>query len=39
MRKGEGSLTAAIRIAVLRYYMDTATSHGHRKAGDGGPLH
>jgi predicted DNA-binding ribbon-helix-helix protein len=32
------SLTAAIRVAVLRYYMDAATEAGHQKAGHGGRL-
>jgi predicted DNA-binding ribbon-helix-helix protein len=29
------SLTAAIRVAVLRYYMDAATEDGHKEAGHG----
>ena len=30
------SLTAAIRVAVLQYYMDAATEPGHIMAGHGG---
>jgi predicted DNA-binding ribbon-helix-helix protein len=30
------SLTVAIRVAVLRYFMDAATETGHDKAGHGG---
>jgi predicted DNA-binding ribbon-helix-helix protein len=32
------SLTAAIRVAVLRYYMDAATETGHQTAGHSGRL-
>jgi predicted DNA-binding ribbon-helix-helix protein len=33
------NLTIAIRIAVLRYYMDATTETGHDKAGHGGRFH
>ena len=29
------NFTIAVRVAVLRYYMDAATENGHRKAGHG----
>jgi predicted DNA-binding ribbon-helix-helix protein len=33
------SFTAAIRVAVLRYYHDAATENGHAKAGHGKTVH
>jgi predicted DNA-binding ribbon-helix-helix protein len=35
----ESSLTAAIRVFLLRYYSDAATDEGHRLAGHGSLSH
>jgi len=35
----ESSLTAAIRVYLLRYFRAAATDEGHRLAGHGGPPH
>jgi predicted DNA-binding ribbon-helix-helix protein len=35
--RAQSSLTAAIRVYVMTYYMDAATDEGHRRAGHGVP--
>jgi predicted DNA-binding ribbon-helix-helix protein len=36
-QRSESSLTAAIRVYLLRYFSAAATDEGHRLAGHGGP--
>lgn len=39
---GDGSLTSAVRMHVLEYFVAAATEDGHRRCGHGplhGPLH
>ncbi len=36
-QRTESSLTAAIRVHLLRYFSAAATDEGHRLAGHGGP--
>jgi predicted DNA-binding ribbon-helix-helix protein len=38
-RRLESSLTAAIRVYLLRYFSAAATDEGHRLAGHGQPHH
>lgn len=35
LRKGESSLTAAIRVFIMSYFRDAATEDGHYNAGHG----
>ena len=37
-RRRESTLTAAIRVYVVRYFQEAATEEGHRQAGHGAPV-